>query len=177
MLITLQQIRDKSPCADGWAKLLKSCGNPADLSIQVSFGDIAKSNGALDALWCLRCINDRKFGVSLILPTVKRAAKHTDDQRVHGCIAVLDRVVSGESVRKIQLYNAYAAAYAAVRTAAYASAASAASFAAAYAYASAASAASFAAVWASATSADEKQQQIHDIIALSPLHTLKSKAN
>ena len=32
MMLTLQQIRDQSPCEDGWTQLLKSLGNPPILS-------------------------------------------------------------------------------------------------------------------------------------------------
>ena len=63
-LITLQQIRDQHPCEEGWKTLLTALGNPKDLSLQVSIGDVAKSNGVQDALWCCRCIPDRRFVVS-----------------------------------------------------------------------------------------------------------------
>ncbi len=106
MLITLQQIRDKSPCTDGWKKLLTSLGNPSDLSMQVSFGDIAKSNDAQDALWCLRCIDDRLFATSLVLPAVKRVSKHNDDKRVHDCIALLERFVNGSEVTQVEFHDA-----------------------------------------------------------------------
>ena len=153
-LITLQQIRDKSLSQDGWEKLLSSLGNPTDLSMKVSFGDIAKSNSAQDALWCLRCIDDRRFAVSLVLPSVTRASKHTTDKRVHDCVALLHKFVAGQKVSKKDLKAAADAAYAVY---------------AAYA----ADAAAFAAFAAAFVSADgERQQQIADIIALSPLFAL-----
>ena len=95
-LITLQQIRDQRPCEEGWKTLLTALGNPKDLSLQVSIGDIAKSNGALDALWCCRCIPDRRFVVSLIMTAVKRASVHTTDSRVHDCVSALEKWLAGD---------------------------------------------------------------------------------
>lgn len=115
MRITLQQIRDHSPCRDGWTKLLKTLGNPSDLSITVSIGEIARSNGPQDALWCLRCAEfDRRDMVRAILPSVKRAATHTTDQRVADCIAAIEGWIAGTvSVSELQKAAVRAAAYAA----------------------------------------------------------------
>lgn len=147
-LITLQQIRDKSPCQSGWKKLLTTLGNPTDLSIKVSIGDVAKSNGAQDALWCLRCVNDRRFSTSLVLPAVRRASTHTTDTRVHECIALLGQFVDGQPVYMDVLKGAADAAANAANAAAYADAA--------------------------ANDADaERAAQINDIILLSPLYALK----
>lgn len=188
-LITLQQIRDKSPCREGWTKLLKTLGNPSDLSMQVSFGDIAKSNGAQDALWCLRCIDDRRFAVSLIMPAVKRASKHTTNKRAHDCIEALERWLSGGDTVGLKAavecvavrgytaaaFAAYAAAYAAYT----ANAANAAN--AADRVANAANAANAAYAYAAdradraAARAIELKHQIDDIIKLSPLHAVKAK--
>jgi hypothetical protein len=183
MLITLQQIRDVHPCLEGWTTLLKSLGNPTDMSVTVSFGDIAKSNGAQDALWCLRCISDRRFAVSLIMPAAKRASVHSADQRVHYCIAAIGKWLAGDEA--VDLMAARAAAYAAAYAAAAADADSAARAAAYAAYAAAAdaradarSAAASDSAWAAAAadSADvERKQQMEDIISLSPLHALKEK--
>lgn len=177
-LITLQQIRDQGPCKDGWAKLLKSLGNPTDYSLQVSFGDIAKSNDALDALWCARCIDDRRFAVSLVMPAVKRAAAFATDSRVHDCIAALEAWLAGDESVDLRA-AAYAAADAA-RAAAYATRDAAYAARAAYAAARAADAAytAAAAAYTAADAADaaaraaEQQKQVEDIIALSPLHAL-----
>jgi hypothetical protein len=110
-LITLQQIRDQRPCEEGWKTLLTSLGNPKDLSLRVSIGDIAKSNGAQDALWCSRCITDRRFVVSLIVPAVKRASVHTTDSRVHECVLAVEKWLAGDD--SVNLNAAAAAADAA----------------------------------------------------------------
>ncbi len=147
-LITLQQIRDHGPCKDGWSTLLKALSNPSDLSMQVSIGDIAKSNGAQDALWCTRCIDDRRFVVSLILPAVRRASAFTTDSRVAECIAVLESWLAGDDGVDLR---------AAARAAAYAASAASAAYAA------------YAAAYA-ADDASERERQVVDIIALAPLH-------
>lgn len=167
MLITLQQIHDKSFHEGCWAQLLKSLGNPDDFSMQVSFGDIAKSNGAQDALWCLRCIDDRRFGVSLILPALKRALKHTADKRVHDCISLLDRFVAGENVSDEELRAGAEASYST-----YAAPCTARTADAAYAAAYVAHGVIFDA-FSVLVPVAEYAQIVQDIIEISPLHALK----
>lgn len=175
-LITLQQIRDQHPCEEGWKTLLTTLGNPKDLSLQVSIGDVAKSNGALDALWCCRCIHDRRFVVSLIMPAVKRASVHTTDSRVHDCISALEEWFAGDDSVDLKAaadgaYTAAGAAYA-VSAAAYATHAAVYAAHAAYDAYIADVAADYAAHAADAADyrAAECEQQVRDIIALAPLH-------
>ena len=99
--ISLQSIRDHHPCRDGWTTLLKSLDNPSDLSTTVTLGDIALSNGALDAWWCVRCldltdITLRRKVISTLLPAVKRSSVHTKDQRVHDCITAIQKWIDGD---------------------------------------------------------------------------------
>lgn len=180
-LITLQQIRDKHPCKGGWTNLLKTLGNPGDLSMQVSFGDIAKSNGVADALWCLRCldmddIENRRFAGSLIMPAVKRASKHTSDHRVHDCIAAVEKWLAGDDT--VDLKKAAATAADAAADAAAAAAYAAYAARAAATAADAARAAAFATAYAAraAAFAAEREQQALDIIERSPLHALADSA-
>jgi hypothetical protein len=51
---TLNAIREQSPCADGWTKLLKHLGKTAADDEPLSFVTILDSNGFDDALWCIR---------------------------------------------------------------------------------------------------------------------------
>jgi hypothetical protein len=53
---TLKQIRDCSPCEDGYKKLVKSLGGLSAYGedTPVSFKQIYDSNGHDDTLWCLR---------------------------------------------------------------------------------------------------------------------------
>jgi hypothetical protein len=150
--LTLADIRAHSPCAHGWRQLLATLGTD-DLSTRVSIGDIALSNGAPDALWCLHCLPNtvdvRRVAVAMILPAVRRAAAHTTDQRVHDCIATVERWQAG--VDSADLWAAAAAAWAA--------------------WAAAWAAGAAAAREAGAAEA-ERAQQVADIIAVSPLLAL-----
>ena len=100
-MLTLQQIRDKSPCGDGWTKLLKSLGNPP-MDTVISLGDVAKSNGAEDAYWCVRALDwkneqVRREVITALLPSVERAARHTTDKRVHDCVGALKDWTDGKA--------------------------------------------------------------------------------
>ena len=51
---TLNKIRDKRPCAEGWAKLLKSLDKKEADDEPLSLETILDSNGIEDALWATR---------------------------------------------------------------------------------------------------------------------------
>jgi hypothetical protein len=66
----------------------------------ISLGDVAKSNDAADAWWCVRALDwsdmaVRRQVVAAVMPSVERAAKHTTDKRVHDCIAVIHDWIAG----------------------------------------------------------------------------------
>ena len=67
--ISLQKIRDASPCQGGWEKLLKSKGGTAaDMTAEFPLSDVLDSNDLDDTLWCLRCLPEhdrlwRKYAV------------------------------------------------------------------------------------------------------------------
>ena len=51
---TLNRIREHSPCAEGWKKLLAHLGKTQADDEPLSFVTILDSNGLDDALWCCR---------------------------------------------------------------------------------------------------------------------------
>ena len=51
---TLNRIREHSPCAHGWRKLLAHLGKTQADDEPLSFATILESNGLEDALWCCR---------------------------------------------------------------------------------------------------------------------------
>ena len=122
-MITLQQIRDKRPCREGWAKLLVCLGGTSgnyDPDRQVTLGDVAASNGAADAWWCVRCLDTtdamlRRRIVRALLPACRRVATHTTDARVAYCLAAVARWVEGDDA--VDLKTAARAARAAARAA------------------------------------------------------------
>jgi len=99
-MLTLQQIRERSPCSEGWTELLKSLGNPP-MDTVISLGDVAKSNGAADAWWCVRALDwnneqVRREVIKALIPAVERASKHTTDKRVYDCIGALKDWLDGK---------------------------------------------------------------------------------
>ena len=65
--ITLNRIRARSPCADGWRRILAAKGDqPHDAPFPLA--DALDSNGIRDTLWALRCLPEhnnlwRKYAV------------------------------------------------------------------------------------------------------------------
>ena len=164
LTMTLAQIRERRPCENGWKTLLASLGGAStSLATRVSLGDIARSNGPADAWWCVRVLDwsdatVRRRVVSVLLLTVRRAATHTTDERVHACIDAVQRWCDGDNSVDLEsaAAEARAAAWAAARateaTTWAARAAEAAAWAAADA-AEAAEAAAWAAPWAARVAA------------------------
>lgn len=151
--LTLQQIRDVGPCSGGWTKLCKAVGT--DMTTVIGLGDVLISNNLDDALWCLRCLSPRDR-VDIVMPFSKRASVHTTDERVHHCIAKIERWLAGDDS-----VDLLAAAEAAARAAARA--------------AEAEAAAAAEAAWAAARAA-ERDLQRADIMRLSPPMVLKMEA-
>ena len=172
-LITLGAIRAHSPCEEGWRKLLKTLGT-SDPETVLSIGDVAKSNGAPDAFWCLRCIEDPRVRVRAVMPVVKRASAYTTDQRVHDCIATLDQWLAGNDVQHLT-----AAAWLAARSArsaawlAWGAAFAVEAWGAAAFASEAARAAAFAAEESGDSREAERARQVEDLIAQFPLHAIK----
>jgi hypothetical protein len=179
MTFTLSDARKHNACEDGYdrfAKALRKAHPNADIEqINWSIGDVATVN-VEDALWCLRLLDDKRQIVAAIMPAVKRASTHTTDERVHFCIAEIERWLAGDDSIDLTAAAdaaAYAAANAAERAlrAAADAAAGAAYAAAAAAWAAAAAAAAWAAAaaaGAAAGAASERRAQRQDLIAMFP---------
>jgi hypothetical protein len=137
--MTLAQIKAHGPCHL----------HDAPLDTFVSLGDIAAHYDAADAWWCVRALdwNDiaiRRKVISVLLLSVKRAAKHTTDQRVHDCIAALGKWCAGDDSVDLQ--------------------------AAAWTAAAAARATRAETAWAAAWAAEREQQKADLITAFPPMH-------
>lgn len=86
--LTIGAIRAAHPCAPGWEKLLRNLGfadGNYESDFHLSLGDVALSNGAADALWCLRCLDwsDITLGRLVIgcvlMPSLRRVIKGKTD--------------------------------------------------------------------------------------------------
>jgi hypothetical protein len=185
LTMTLAEIRYHQPCEDGWRTLLASVGGArAPLTTRVSLGDIARCSSAAEAWWSVRALDwsddtVRRRVVSVLLLTVRRAAMHTTDDRVHASIEAIQRWCDGDDSVDLRA-AADAAAAAAKARAADAAAAWAAARAAARAAALVTREVAWAtreAEWAANAAADaagaevEIEQQRSDLIAaFPPLH-------
>ena len=147
MKTTLQSIKDKQPCSDGWKKLLNHLGKTSADEEPLDFSTILESNGIEDAVWCLctlpykdRCLFLMEVAYK-VLPVF--GGRFPKDKRPREALEAIQKYFDGsiteEELRRASV--ASAAAYASAAAAAYASAATSVA-AAAYASAAAAVAAS-----------------------------------
>ena len=145
---TLQQTHDAGACASGYRTALAAHGPALDRPLTLA--DIAKSNGAADALWCLRLLPwdedialRRRVLRGVLLPACHRVLRAA----VPWYLADLDRWAAGDDA--VDLRGVFDAAKAeAAEAAAWAAAWAAAAAAKAAAWAAwAAAAASYAAAW------------------------------
>jgi len=118
MKTTLNKIRDHSPCADGWAKLLKSLNKTKSDGDPVLLVQILDSNGLNDALWCLRAVTGRDKEIRLYAVWCARQVQNLmTDQRSLGALDIAESFANGKATRE-ELYAACDAAWAAARDAA-----------------------------------------------------------
>jgi hypothetical protein len=117
---TVQQVLGAKPCREMHGAYRLDERDPATV---VSLGDVVTEGrraGLSDetvakaALWCLGClpntVETRLLAVRLVLSSVLEAAKHTGDERVHACNALLQRFADGENIPAQDLQAAAEAA-------------------------------------------------------------------
>jgi hypothetical protein len=118
MNTTLNKIRAKSPCADGWAKLLKHLSKTQADDEPLSLITILDSNGLDDALWCLQAVTGHDREIRLYAVWCARQVQHLmKDQRSLDALDVAERYANGLANKK-ELAAAIADAWAAARAAA-----------------------------------------------------------
>jgi len=97
---TLNQIRSKSPCADGWVKLLKHLGKTQADDEPLSLTTILDSNGLEDALWCLQAVDGHAREIRLYTVWCARQVQHlTKDQRSIDALDVAERFANGQATK------------------------------------------------------------------------------
>ena len=86
METTLNAIRDKHPCANGWKKLLANLGKTAADDEPLSLITILDSNGLYDALWCLRAVTGYDKEIRLFAVWCATASTALDERpSIHQC--------------------------------------------------------------------------------------------
>ncbi|MFZ2287588.1 MAG: hypothetical protein WAV93_11435 [Bacteroidales bacterium] len=159
MKTTLNKIREKSPCVDGWKKLLAHLGKTAADDEPLFIETVLDSNGLGDALWCLRAVSGRDREIRLYAVWCARQVHHLmKDPRSIAALDVAEGFANGRATSE-ELRIAYYAADAADAAAAAADVAAAAADAAYCAAYYAADAAHYVAAAAAAYYAARKSQE------------------
>jgi len=113
MKTTLNQIREHSPCEEGWKKLLKSLNKTKADDEPVSIVQVLDSNGLDDALWCLRAVKGHDREIRLFAVWCARQVEHLmTDERSKQALVVAERHANGEAT-EAELAAAWDAAWAA----------------------------------------------------------------
>jgi hypothetical protein len=109
---TLNDLRQHSPCLEGWTKLLAHLGKTEADDEPLSFETILESNGLADALWCLRVLPPRYENDIRLLACdlASTALKYTTDPQPAACIETARRYARGEATE--QEWASWAAAWA-----------------------------------------------------------------
>ena len=119
---TLNKIRDRSPCEDGWKKLLKYLGKTHADDELLALSVILDSNGLNDALWCLRSVPEENRRWRKLAVAYARTVQHLmTDPRSVDALDVADRHADGDAT-DAELRTAWDAAWDAARAAARAAA-------------------------------------------------------
>jgi hypothetical protein len=96
MKTTLNQIKAKSPCTNGWKKLLKHLNKTTSDDDQLSIVTILESNGLDDALWCLRAVDGKDKEIRLYAVWCARQVQHLmKDKRSIAALDVAERFANG----------------------------------------------------------------------------------
>ena len=116
MNTTLNKIRDKSPCVDGWTKLLKYLGKTRADDAPLSIKTVLESNGLNDALWCLRAVEGRDKEIRLLAVKYARAVQHLMTPQSVRLLDVAESYANGQATLG-ELPKARGAAWDSVRAA------------------------------------------------------------
>jgi hypothetical protein len=155
MKTTLNAIREHSPCASGWTKLLKTLNKTSADGDEVTIEQILDSNGLDDALWCLRAVSGRDKEIRLFAVWCARQVQHLmTDERSLKALDVAEAFANGNATED-ELQDARTAAWTAARYAA----GSAARYAAGSAWYAAGSAARYAAKCAVEAASELEQEK------------------
>ena len=97
---TLNRIRAHSPCAPGWAKLLRHLGKTEADDEPLPFSAIVASNGLDDALWCCRAEPQYDREWRLYAVWCARQVQHLmTDPRSIAALDVAERFAHGEATQ------------------------------------------------------------------------------
>ena len=114
---TLNAIREHSPCASGWAELLKSLDKTKADDEPLLLSAILASNGLDDTLWVLRAVTNHDREIRLFAVWCARQVQHLmTDRRSIDALDVAEQFAKGEATEE-QLSDARSAAESAAKSA------------------------------------------------------------
>ncbi len=115
MKTTLNKIREHSPCADGWKKLLAHLGKTQADDEPLALLTILDSNGLDDTLWCLHAVDGYEKEIRLYAVWCARQVQHLmDDPRSLAALDVAELHAHGKATDD-ELASAWDEAWAAAR--------------------------------------------------------------
>ena len=115
MKTTLNRIREHSPCAEGWSKLLTYLGKTSADDEPLEIATIVESNGLDDALWCLQAVEGEDRKIRLFAVWCARRVQHLmTDPRSLQALDVAEAYANGTATL-VELRLAADAAWAATR--------------------------------------------------------------
>ena len=95
---TLNKIRARGPCSNGWAKLLRHLGKTQADDEPLALATILDSNGLNDALWCLRAVDGHQREMRLFAVWCARQVQHMmTDSRSLAALNVAERHAAGKA--------------------------------------------------------------------------------
>jgi hypothetical protein len=98
MQTTLNAIRAHSPCANGWAKLLRHLDKTTADDEPLLVRTILKSNGIDDALWCLRAVAGHDREIRLYAVACVQDVQHLmTDPHSLAVLDVAERFANGQA--------------------------------------------------------------------------------
>ena len=101
METTLNAIRSKGPCSEGWKKLLTNLGKTAADDEPLSLITILDSNGLEDAIWCLRAVTGHDKEIRLFAVWCARQVQHLmKDHRSINALDVAERFANGDATKE-----------------------------------------------------------------------------
>jgi hypothetical protein len=110
MKTTLNRIRKKGPCKEGWSKLLTYLGKTSADDNPLEIATIVESNGLDDALWCLRAVEGEDRKIRLFAVWCARRVQHLmTDPRSLQALDVAEAYANGTATLE-ELKNAGAVA-------------------------------------------------------------------
>jgi hypothetical protein len=114
MKTTLNRIRKKGPCKEGWSELLTYLGKMCADDEPLEIATIVESNGLDDALWCLRAVEGEDRKIRLFAVWCARRVKHLmTDPRSLQALDVAEAYANGTATLE-ELKEARGAAWDAV---------------------------------------------------------------